>query len=93
MSDKAEEYFNSRPAGEKKLDQELVCSICGQTFVSHFNLHEGHRLRLYGDVWCCNDCWDSNWDGFVCDDILLKILSEKRLPVPNRNARGWFPRS
>lgn len=86
--------YDARPDWEKEMDQEMTCAVCGRTSVSHFHVHEGHPLHLYGGVTCCDACWNSNWDGWgpCWEPRLLQILKIKNLPVPERNEKGWLPR-
>jgi len=74
---------------------KLNCELCGSEYQHGPEVYEGHKLELYGDIFCCDICWQGNWDGWGPDPekLLLKILKEKELPVPERNAKGWLPRN
>ena len=71
------------------------CAVCGNPFQHGPHRYEGHKLELYGGVFCCDSCWKSNWDGWgpVAEPRILAILKEKGLPDPQRNKKGWLPRS
>jgi hypothetical protein len=63
------------------------CSVCSNRYQHGPHRYEGHALKLYGNIFCCDDCWRTNHDG-----ILLDVLKQKGLPVPTRNAAGLLPR-
>lgn len=71
------------------------CDICGDQYQHGPNLYEGHRLELYGDIFCCDICWQGNWDGWAPhhEAVILKNLKEKKLPIPARNEQGFLPRN
>ena len=58
------------------------------------HVHEGHVLHRYGGIAVCSTCWNGNEDGWSpnCEERLLRILKEKGLKEPPRNANGWLPR-
>lgn len=70
------------------------CDVCGRPYQHGSGRYEGHRLELYGGVFCCDSCWQGNWDGWTPQNehVLLEHLKQKNLPVPERNAKGWLPR-
>jgi len=70
------------------------CDVCGKQYQHGPHRHEGHRLELYGGIFCCDSCWEGNWDGWAphCEQVLLKHLKEKGIPEPKRNKKGWLPR-
>lgn len=70
------------------------CGVCGKKYQHGLHRYEGHKLDLYGGIFCCDLCWEFNWDGWAPhhERVLLKHLKEKGLPVPERNAKGWLPR-
>ncbi|WP_139816892.1 hypothetical protein [Escherichia coli] len=70
------------------------CEICGKDIRFGPHLYEAHRLELYGNVFCCHDCWENNWDGWSpnAEPTILRILKEKNLQIPERNKKGWLPR-
>lgn len=71
------------------------CAVCDQPYQHGPHRYEGHKLELYGDVFCCGPCWDGNWDGWGprAEPRILAILNQKKLPIPARNGKGWLPRS
>lgn len=77
-------------------DDKLMfkCDVCGMSYQHGLHRYEGHRLQLYGDLFCCDSCWRANWDGWAphYEAALLAHLKQKGLPVPKRNAKGWLPR-
>lgn len=43
----------------------IPCEICGKDERHGPHLYNGHHLRLYGGIFCCDSCWDNNWDGWT----------------------------
>lgn len=72
----------------------LTCDVCDREYQHGPHRYEGHRLKLYGDIFCCDSCWKNNWDGWAphCEAVLLGHLKKKGLPMPKRNAKGLLPR-
>ena len=70
------------------------CYTCGNTYQHGPHRYEGHKLQRYGGVMVCDTCWQGNHDGWNphFERILLGILEENELPVPNRNELGFLPR-
>ena len=73
----------------------FCCDTCGKQYQHGPHRYQGHRLELYGDLFCCEGCWNGNWDGWAphIEKVLLEHLKSKHLPVPARNAKGWLPRN
>ncbi|MFO8008329.1 MAG: hypothetical protein R6V05_11415 [Candidatus Brocadiia bacterium] len=73
----------------------FTCDLCGSKFQHGLHRYEGHRLDLYGDLWCCSFCWEGNWDGWNAhyEGFLIAHLKKKGLPIPERNEKGWLPRN
>jgi hypothetical protein len=71
------------------------CDVCGQQYQNGPHRYEGHRLELYGDIFCCDSCWNSNWDGWAphFEPVLLEHLKQNGLSVPERNANRLLPRN
>ena len=72
-----------------------VCDVCKREYRNGPHRYEGHRLHLYGDISCCDICWEGNWDGWNPgrEPVLLEHLERQDLPVPPRNKLGWLPRN
>ena len=70
------------------------CNVCGRQYQDGPHRYEGHGLKRYGNIFCCNTCWETNWDGWAPhrEPVLLAHLKAKGLPVPERNAKGFLPR-
>ena len=70
------------------------CDVCGVSYQHGPHKYEGHKLNLYGGLFVCHTCWQSNHDGWAPhhEKILLAHLKEKGLSVPQRNAKGFLPR-
>lgn len=71
------------------------CDICEREYEHGHGRYEGHRLTSYGNLSCCDACWQGNWDGWAphLEPILLEHLREKGLPEPERNEKGLLPRN
>jgi hypothetical protein len=71
------------------------CDVCCKEYQHGPHIYEGHKLELYGDIFCCDSCWKFNWDGWAphYDKILLEHLLRQGLLVPKRNAKGFLPRN
>ena len=70
------------------------CAVCGNPYQHGPHRYDGHKLELYGGVFCCDACWRANWDGWGphSEPTILAILLANGLPVPPRNKKGWLPR-
>lgn len=70
------------------------CAVCGQLYQHGPHRYEGHKLELYG-VFCCDQCWVANWDGWArhYEAVLLGHLKDSGLPEPKRNEKGLLPRN
>ncbi len=73
----------------------LKCPLCCNTYQHGPHRYEGHKLSLYGDIFCCNLCWEGNWDGWGPDheNFLINHLEQMDLPIPERNEEGLLPRN
>ncbi|WP_148896581.1 hypothetical protein [Geothermobacter ehrlichii] len=71
------------------------CDVCGKQYQHGPGRYEGHKLELYGGIFCCDSCWRSNWDGWSThyEEILLNHIKNKGLPIPKRNIKGLLPRN
>lgn len=71
------------------------CIVCGQQYQHGPHRYEGHRLELYGNIFCCDACWQTNHDGWAphYEEVLLEHLKSTDLPIPLRNSKGWLPRN
>jgi hypothetical protein len=72
-----------------------ACEVCDRKYQNGPHRYEGHRLELYGNVFCCDVCWNGNHDGWApqCKQKLLQRLRAKGIPIPKRNAKGLLPRN
>lgn len=69
------------------------CATCGREFQMGPGRYEGRHVPRY-QVDVCETCYSGNLDGWAphFEDKLLAVLREKKLPIPERNAKGWLPR-
>lgn len=72
-------------------EHKVVCFFCGQSF--HFGNHKyyGKYLPNY-QLNVCDSCQRGNWDGLNpgLENKFEKHLISKNLPIPKRNANGWY---
>ena len=70
------------------------CYVCGSAYQHGPHRYEGHLLKLYDNIMCCDTCWECNWDGWNPDTAqkLVNHLKAKNLPIPPRNSKGNLPR-
>ena len=78
-------------------EQKIMCEcdVCGQQYQHGPHRYEGHKLELYGGIFCCDTCWNGNWDGWAPhhEPILRNHLTAKGLSKPLRNEKGLLPRN
>lgn len=72
----------------------LDCPFCHSKFKFGYGQYRGHKLNRYGGIFCCDSCWDSNWDGWAPhhEAVLIKQCDEKGILLPDRNDKGLLPR-
>ena len=72
----------------------FTCDVCGSKYEDRPHYHPTHRLHLYGNISCCDSCWNSNGDGWShqYDAILIGHLDRQGISHPKRNTRGFLPR-
>jgi len=70
------------------------CDVCGSSYQHGPHRYEGHSLKLYGNIFACDPCWQGNHDGWAphYEKVLLAHLERQDLPVPPRNVKGFLPR-
>jgi hypothetical protein len=71
------------------------CAVCASRYQHGPHRYEGHALKLYGNIFCCDACWQTNHDGWAPhhEDVLLAYLKEQGIGVPPRNSKGLLPRN
>ena len=72
----------------------VPCFFCGTSFQMSHHIYRGKHIRRYGiDV--CEGCYAGNWDGWAphFEAKLRAHLERHRLPIPDRNEKGWLPRN
>jgi hypothetical protein len=71
----------------------LNCDLCKREYQMGPHRYDGKRVPRY-DITVCLVCYNSNWDGWNprYEEFLLSNLTQKGLPIPEKNAKGWFPR-
>lgn len=70
-----------------------VCFLCRAQHPSHPGDYHFPFIKIY-QFNICPGCYAANWDGYSpsYDGIIIDHLKAKGLPIPERNAKGWFPR-
>jgi hypothetical protein len=71
----------------------LGCGLCGAQFQFGPHVYDGKHISRY-QLTICRSCWSGNHDGYgpAVEKQFLAHLKAKGIPVPARNADGWFPR-
>ena len=91
--------FNS-PEEEKKfiiaegmVPFEVKCDICGETHYQGAGVYPLRKVSGY-EIFCCDKCYDGNWDGWNPRHEAKLIDRLKKIGVnpPQRNKKGWLPR-
>lgn len=74
---------------------EFRCDVCGKLYQHGPHRYEGQRLDLYGGIFCCDPCWNGNWDGWApqFESTLLEHIGNRGIAAPRRNAKGRLPRN
>ena len=73
--------------------QEVKCDICGKTYYQGKGYYPLRKVEGYG-LFCCDICFDSNWDGWNPNHEakILAHLKANGIEPPPRNEKGWLPR-
>jgi len=73
----------------------LDCGVCDRKYQHDAGRYDGHKLELYGGIFCCDTCWNGNANGWgpMLEPKLLKICIEKKIAIPCCNSDGWLPRN
>lgn len=71
---------------------KVPCDVCGMQTEAGPHRYTGKVLRGY-QIWACEICRSSNFDGWgpIREPTLMKILRDKGIDPPARNAKGWLP--
>jgi hypothetical protein len=69
------------------------CDLCGSTFQMGPHIYDGKVLGHY-KMSLCRPCYEGNWDGIgpVHEAQFERHLAKREIPLPLRNAKGWYPR-
>ena len=69
------------------------CDICKKEVPFGKGAYHIRKVERY-NIYCCDSCWDGNWDGWNTrhEAFLLEKLKENNLPLPERNKNGLLPR-
>lgn len=72
----------------------IKCDLCGNEFQFGPHIYNGHHISLY-NITVCKSCWIGNHDGWAphLEDKVLANLASEGKPFPDRNTKGWYPRS
>ena len=67
------------------------CQLCGRAARMGGHL-EGRTLPHY-EMFLCNPCFESNWDGFPphLEAAFVRHLNDRDIPLPQRNENGSYP--
>ena len=91
MAQKRRSSGNREPWGTPR--RMVPCDLCGQSFQYGPHAYLGNRLPHY-DMMLCRACFAGNWDGFgdLNEAKFEAHLTARGIPLPKRNAKGWYPR-
>lgn len=69
------------------------CQLCGATFQFGPHVYRGKVIARY-KLTLCDGCYAGNWDGFAphYEPILETHWRKEGIPIPARNAQGYYPR-
>ena len=69
------------------------CDLCAISFQYGPQKYDGQYLPHYG-IYLCEGCYRGNPDGFAphLEDKISALLEANRVPLPQRNDKGWYPR-
>lgn len=93
--------FDFKDAEEEKkfiasqgiIPYKVKCDICGEPHYQGAGVWPLRKLSGY-ELFCCDICYDGNWDGWNerHEQKLLKRLAELGVEPPQRNEDGSLPR-
>jgi len=69
------------------------CDLCDSSFQFGSGQYDAKYLSHY-KMTICKGCFQGNWDGFAprLEDKFIGHLKKEGIELPERNAKGWFPR-
>jgi hypothetical protein len=69
------------------------CQLCGREGRCGPSVYEVHVIARYS-LEVCRGCYMSNADGWgpALEPAFVAHLESKGIPLPERNASGWYPR-
>ena len=69
------------------------CELCGTPYQMGPGIYEGKTIARY-QLSVCGTCYAANWDGWAphLEPAFIEHLQKKGIPLPERNAGGWYPR-
>jgi hypothetical protein len=81
-------------ASQGIIPDEIQCDICGAIHYQGAGVYPLRKISGY-ELFCCDVCYDGNWDGWNPhhEERLLAHLKERGVTPPKRNEKGWLPRS
>ena len=80
-------------SSEGMVPVEVKCDICGATHYQGQGVYPLRKVSGY-ELFCCDICYDGNWDGWnPCHEAkLLEHLKNIGVNPPPRNEEGLLPR-
>ena len=71
----------------------FLCDLCGAAYQMGPHRYEGKCIAKY-QLGVCSPCYDGNWDGWAphLEAKFIEHLQKKDIALPERNAKGLFPR-
>jgi hypothetical protein len=70
-----------------------TCDLCNKRFQFGPHAYDGKYIGAY-KLTVCGSCWQANHDGWSpsLEPKFIAHLEAHSIPLPDRNAKGWFPR-
>lgn len=68
------------------------CDLCYMSFQFGPHRYDGKYLSNY-KMLVCSGCLRAHWDGVgpSHEKQFIKHLDANNIPLPERNAKGWYP--
>lgn len=70
----------------------IKCDLCNMSFQFGPHKYDGKYLSQY-KMSVCQSCLRGHWDGVgpSHEEQFKNHLEANNIPLPQRNAKGWFP--
>lgn len=71
----------------------FTCQLCRSSYQMGPGRYDGKTIPRW-QLSVCGTCYQSNAEGWgpTVEDAFVRHLEGKGIPLPGRNADGWYPR-